>query len=63
MMIQVVITLSDDGQLTITGPIQNKVLTYGILERAKDVVRAQPLKAPDIIVPVRQMPDNGHLRD
>jgi len=59
-MIQIIITLSDDGQLSVTGPIQNKVLTYGVLELAKDVVRAQQVKPPDII-PVRQMPDNGHL--
>ena len=60
-MLQIVITLHDNGQLTVTGPIQNKAMAYGILELAKDAIRdAQPPKVPDIIVPVRQMPDNGH---
>jgi len=60
-MIQILITLSDDGQLSVRGPLQNKIMAYGLLEMAKDVVRAQPVKPPDIVVPVRQMPDNGHL--
>jgi len=60
-MVQITITLHDNGQLTVTGPIQNKVMVYGLLELAKDVIRdAQAPKPPDII-PVRQMPDNGHL--
>src|SRR3990167_9581055 len=44
-----------------TQAIQNKAMAYGLLELAKDAIRdAQPPKMPDII-PVRQMPDNGHL--
>ena len=58
-MIQITITLHDDGQLTVSGPLQNKVMAYGILELAKDVIRAHQVKAPDIIVPVRLMPNNG----
>ena len=59
-MIEILITLHDTGQLTITGPIQNKALAYGLLELAKDAIRnAETPKAPDIIVPVRLMPGNG----
>ena len=61
-MLQLTITLQDDGQLQVSGPIQNKALAYGLLELAKDAIRnAETPKAPDIIVPVRLMPDNGHL--
>ena len=61
MMLQILITLRDDGQLQVEGAIQNRAMAYGILELAKDAIRNQQApKVPDII-PVRQMPDNGHL--
>ena len=58
-MIQIVITLQDDGQLMVTGPIQNKAMAYGLLELAKDAIRAQELAKPPGIIPVRIMPNNG----
>ena len=57
-MIQIVITLQDDGQLTITGPIQNRVMAYGLLELAKDAIRAH--EAPKSgIVPVHIIPPSN----
>ena len=33
------ITLLPDGRLTVSGPISQKMLSYGMLEAAKDVIR------------------------
>ena len=57
-MIQIVVTLEDDGQLTVSGAILNKAMAYGMLELAKDAIRAQPVPKPGI-VPVRLMPGHG----
>lgn len=39
-MVQIIITLNPDGvNINVTGPLDQKVLCYGLLERAKDVVR------------------------
>jgi hypothetical protein len=35
---KLVIELSDDGQVNVSGPIQNKLLCLGILEFAKDII-------------------------
>jgi hypothetical protein len=35
---QLSITMDDQGQLSVTGPIDNKMLAYGMLELAKEVV-------------------------
>jgi len=32
------ITIDEKGQIQVTGPIENKLLCYGLLEIAKDVV-------------------------
>lgn len=36
---KITITLHKDGQITMDGPLGNKVLCYGLLEIAKDLVR------------------------
>ena len=49
---QLVITLNQNGTVTINGPINNKILSYGLLESARkaldDFVPNQP---PEIVVP------------
>ena len=35
---QVTITLEDDGSVTVNGPLQDKILMYGLLGAARDVV-------------------------
>ena len=61
-MIQLTITLQDDGQVQITGPIEQLLVCYGLLEAAKDAIREfgeQRSKSPAII-PIRQsLRDNG----
>ena len=42
---QLVITMDSSGQLSITGPIDNKMLAYGMLEIAKEVVCEHGKKA------------------
>lgn len=36
---QLVIVLNADGTLGVNGPIENKMLVYGMLEMAKDAIR------------------------
>lgn len=44
------ITLDDAGQVQVNGPISNAVLSYGLLEVAKDLVRAAGQQTGDRIV-------------
>jgi len=48
------------GQIQVTGPINNPILCYGLLELAKDVIRqtnqGQVQNTPPGIVPVRNIP-------
>lgn len=37
-MQQIIITLSDRGELNVKGPLENKILALGMLELAKSVV-------------------------
>jgi len=42
-----------DGQITVNGPINDKILCFGMLEAAKDAVRTHIEKpGPALIVPV-----------
>ena len=56
---QILITLRDDGQLQVEGALQNRAMAYGMLELAKDAIRAMESAKPPGIVPVRLMPNNG----
>ena len=59
-MLQILITLRDDGQLQVEGALQNRAMAYGMLELAKDAIQAMETAAkPPGIVPVRLMPGNG----
>lgn len=57
-MIEIKITLQDDGQVLVTGPVQDAVLFNGLLELAKQVgvdARKQNIQKPRILVPQRKM--------
>ena len=58
MPIEIHVILADNGQLTVSGAIQNKAMAYGLLELAKDAIRAQEMPKSGII-PVRHLPGNG----
>ena len=49
------ITLTDEGQVTVNGPLGEKVLCYGLLETARDVIQAYRADAQTKIV----MPASG----
>lgn len=52
--IRITITMTPDGQFNMTGPLDNKVVCYGLLEMAKvAVTHHQPSKIvrPNIIDP------------
>lgn len=58
--VQIVITMTPDGQVSMTGPLENKVLVLGLLEIAKDLaLRHKPEEAPKIIRPVATMVPAG----
>ena len=54
---QLVITLEDDGRISVEGPIENKIACYGLLEGARDAIqkhhamRAAAGGGPGIAVP------------
>jgi hypothetical protein len=39
MAAQLVITINDGGKINVTGPIDDPVLAYGMLEVARDCIR------------------------
>ena len=47
-----VIELLDNGSVTVTGPIGNKMLSYGMLKMAEDAIRDYAAKNQSVIVPV-----------
>lgn len=57
MPIQLVISVDDNGRISVNGPIKDMVQAYGLLELAKDVIRdfqqqqarrVQPADATDL---------------
>ena len=50
----IVLTINDQGQenIQVNGPIANKTLCYGMLERARDAIQVfDPQKASALVVP------------
>lgn len=62
---KLIIELEANGQVTVNGPIQNKLLCYGLLEAAKDAIKEFKIDEKNqIIVPNfeiggKQIPGNG----
>jgi hypothetical protein len=50
-MVKLEIVLEDDGRLQVSGPIQDKILCYGMLELAKTVVTAHKQENKIVAVP------------
>ena len=44
MKVQIVITRDEKGSVAVSGPLADRMLCYGLLEIAKDVVREQSSK-------------------
>ncbi len=48
-MVELKITMDDAGRISVNGPIANKMLCYGMLEFAKDAIRAFAEKPSPIV--------------
>lgn len=60
------IGLTEDGNVIVAGPIDDKILCYGMLEAAKDAVRQHKEKKASIQVPPPGLAGalaNGHPRN
>jgi hypothetical protein len=58
-IIELVIRHLPNGQIQVTGPIQNKALCYGLLELAKDVIRqVEAGNVPSVQI-AKNLPNNG----
>lgn len=59
MLAQLIITLTDAREVTVEGPIGDKLLSLGLLEVAKSVIVAHQ---PSAVQVPRLVPANGGLR-
>ncbi len=63
MPIQFVIQRNDDGSVSVSGPIEDKTLAYGLLECAKDAIRDFVVSQQKLVQPVGAMPTIVRLRE
>lgn len=56
MQAQLIITVTEQGEVSVTGPIANRMLCYSMLEMARDVVRDLAPKADQTPDAPRIMP-------
>lgn len=49
--IELLIALDDTGQVQVTGPIDQTLLCYGLLEIARDVIAEHKAKAQRLVQP------------
>lgn len=56
MATELKITINDDGQLSVSGPIQNKLLSYGMLMVAMDAIRDQHETNSRLVQPASLIP-------
>ena len=50
------IVMDDNGQVSVSGPIQNKILAYGLLEVARDAIHEHSEQSKSLIQPVSVLP-------
>jgi hypothetical protein len=62
--VELVIKLTPTGQVTVTGPIEQRLLCYGLLEVARDVIGAHNPTEQRIVPPpaggLSMIKGNGH---
>jgi hypothetical protein len=56
---EVKIELWDDGQIKVFAPFDNELLCYGLLEKGKDIVKAQAGKPVSNIIKPNLIIKNG----
>lgn len=54
--IQLIITMLPGGQINLNGPLHDKILCYGLLQVARDIVR--DFKPQQVVVPTLVLPPN-----
>lgn len=62
MPLELKISLGDDGNMRIEGPVDDLIKAYGLLEMAKDALRVRAMvksmeAQPKIAVPTMHVPD------
>jgi hypothetical protein len=55
-MIDLVIHMGEDRRVSVTGPIDDMLLCYGLLEIARDVIAARAQPAARRIIPASTLP-------
>lgn len=55
-MIEITITMGDDGNVNVKGPLGDRRMMYALLEIAKDIVRDMANKSQNLIQPANIMP-------
>jgi len=50
------ITMLKSGQVTVTGPIENKILAYGLMEMAKDIILEHNKAQARLVQPAVMLP-------
>lgn len=59
-MVELKITLNDNGQIQVTGPIDDPIVSYGLLGVARDIIaKRHQSKSENRIVPATIVPPNG----
>lgn len=50
MPVQIIITFDESGALNVNGPIDNRMLCYGMLDMARDIIAERARKAAENLV-------------
>ena len=53
---KLVITLLNSGKIEVNGPLHDKILCYGLLEIAKDVVKSYNIQSKIMTTPIMLHP-------
>jgi hypothetical protein len=56
MPVELKITIDDSGRFSVSGPIENKMMCYGLLEMARDAIVDHCAKNQSLITPVSMVP-------
>lgn len=56
---QLIISVMPNGSVNVTGPIQDKLRCYGMLECARDAIQAFKQQEGQTLVKARHIPNNG----
>lgn len=56
-MIEIKITLNDDGSVTLSGDVTSKVASYGMLEVAREIIAKHHERQAMLVQPATRIPD------